>query len=76
MTAGDLQPEPTRPEPTGPELPPRRPPLPGSMMQMRGEWIEFYDAQYYRLVRFLMLYGASRAEAEDAAQDAFEDSWT
>jgi hypothetical protein len=48
MTAGNLQPEPTRPE-----LSPRRPPLPGSMMQMRGEWIEFYDAQWNRLVRFL-----------------------
>ena len=70
MTAGNLQPEPTRPE-----LSPRRPPLPGSMMQMRGEWIEFYDAQYHRLVRFLMLNGASRTEAEDAAQDAFVDSW-
>ena len=70
MTAGDLQPEPARPE-----LSPRRPPLPGSMMQVRAEWIEFYDAQYHRVVRFLMLNGATQADAEDATHEAFVESW-
>jgi RNA polymerase sigma-70 factor (ECF subfamily) len=70
MTAGDLQPEPARPE-----LSPRRPPVPGSMIQVRAEWIKLYDAQYYRVERFLMLNGATLAEAEDAAHDAFVESW-
>jgi DNA-directed RNA polymerase specialized sigma24 family protein len=69
MTAGDVQPEP-------PGLSPgRRPPLPGSMMQVRAEWIEFYDAQYHRVVRFLMLNGASKADAQDAVHEAFIESW-
>ena len=70
MTAGDLQPEPIRPE-----LSPGQPPMPGSMVQVREEWIEFYDAQYHRVVRFLMLNGASKADAQDAAHDAFIESW-
>ena len=70
MTAGDLQPEPARPE-----LSPGRPPIPGSMVPVRAEWIEFYDAQYHRVVRFLRLNGATQAEAEDAAHEAFVESW-
>ena len=52
-----------------------RPPLPGSMMQVRAESIELYDAQYHRVVRFLMFNGASKADAQDAAHEAFIESW-
>lgn len=41
----------------------------------RAEWIRFYDDHFYRVVRFLMLSGASRPDAEDAAHDAFTDSY-
>jgi RNA polymerase sigma-70 factor (ECF subfamily) len=36
---------------------------------------EFYTAQYPRLVKFLVLLGATVQEAEDAAQKAMLDSW-
>ena len=65
MTAGDLQ----------PSSRPARAPVPGSMMQMRAEWIEFYDAQCNRVVRFLIYNGATQADAEDAAHEAFIESW-
>jgi RNA polymerase sigma factor (sigma-70 family) len=47
----------------------------GSLMQVRAEWIGFYDAHYHRVVRFVMHNGADRREAEDAAQEAFIESW-
>lgn len=34
-----------------------------------------YDDHYHRVVRFMMLNGASLAEAQDAAQEAFTESW-
>lgn len=42
---------------------------------MRTEWISFYDAHYSRVVRFVMHNGASQADAQDAAQEAFSESW-
>jgi RNA polymerase sigma factor (sigma-70 family) len=47
----------------------------GSLMRVRGEWISFYDAQFHRVVRFIMRLGASLEAAEEAAQDAFLESW-
>jgi RNA polymerase sigma-70 factor (ECF subfamily) len=72
MTAGDVQ-----PGPAGADLSPGSPPapLPGSLVQVRADWIDFYDTHYHRVVRFVMLNGATRAEAEDAAQEAFIASW-
>jgi RNA polymerase sigma factor (sigma-70 family) len=61
----------------GPDLPSGSlpAPLPGSLVQVRVEWIDFYDTHYHRVVRFLMLNGAARADAQDAAQEAFIESW-
>lgn len=42
---------------------------------MRAEWIDFYDANFLRVVRFVMNNGGSEDEARDAAQDAFTESW-
>ncbi len=50
-------------------------PAPGSLVQVRTEWISFYDAHYHRVVRFVMHNGASQADAQDAAQEAFIESW-
>jgi RNA polymerase sigma-70 factor (ECF subfamily) len=72
MTAGDLRPEPARPVISSAELPR---PAPVSMMQVRAEWTDFYDAHYPRVVRFLMHNGASLTDAQDAAQDAFTESF-
>jgi RNA polymerase sigma factor (sigma-70 family) len=47
----------------------------GSLMQVRAEWTGFYDVHYHRVVRFVMHNGASPADAEDAAQWAFYESW-
>lgn len=47
----------------------------GDPAQLQAEWIGFYDANYDRVVRFMMHAGASRAEAQDAAQEAFTESW-
>jgi RNA polymerase sigma-70 factor (ECF subfamily) len=72
MTADGVQ-----PDPGGRDLSSGSPsaPRPGSLVQVRGEWTDFYDTHYHQVVRFLMLNGASRAEAEDAAQEAFLESW-
>jgi RNA polymerase sigma factor (sigma-70 family) len=48
---------------------------PGSLVHVRTEWISFYDTQYHRVVRFVMHNGASQADAQDAAQEAFIESW-
>jgi DNA-directed RNA polymerase specialized sigma24 family protein len=42
---------------------------------VRAEWISFYDDHYHRVVRFIMHAGASPADAQDAAQEAFTESW-
>ncbi len=44
-------------------------------MQVRTDWISFYDTHYHRVVRFVMHNGASQADAQDAAQEAFIESW-
>lgn len=43
---------------------------------MRTAWISLYDTHYHRVVRFVMLDGASLEEAQDAAHEAFTESWT
>jgi RNA polymerase sigma-70 factor (ECF subfamily) len=43
---------------------------------VRTEWTDFYDSHYYRVLRFLMHNGASQADAQDAAQEAFVESWS
>jgi RNA polymerase sigma-70 factor (ECF subfamily) len=74
MTAGGVQPGLPA---DGPDLSPGSPPgpLPGSLVQVRAEWTDFYDTHYHRVVRFVILNGATRAQAEDAAQEAFLESW-
>jgi len=72
MTAGDVQPDPAGPDLSSGSLPG---PLPGNLVQVRADWIDFYDTHYHRVVRVVMLNGATRAEAEDAAQEAFKESW-
>ena len=49
-------------------------PAPGSLVQMRAAWIDFYDAHYHRVVRFVMQNGACLDDARDAAQEAFVES--
>jgi len=44
-------------------------------VQVRTEWIGFYDTHYHRVVRFVMHNGASQADAQDATQEAFIESW-
>ncbi|GLY87630.1 sigma-70 family RNA polymerase sigma factor [Actinoallomurus iriomotensis] len=46
-----------------------------SMDPMRQGFMDFFDAEYHQVVRFLMLNGAGRWEAEDAAQQAFTRGW-
>jgi RNA polymerase sigma-70 factor (ECF subfamily) len=43
--------------------------------QVRSAWLDFYDSEYYEVVRFVMRAGADLATAEDAAQEAFVASW-
>jgi RNA polymerase sigma factor (sigma-70 family) len=45
------------------------------LVEIRAAWIEFYDTHYQRVVRFVMHNGACREEAQDAAQEAFTESW-
>jgi RNA polymerase sigma factor (sigma-70 family) len=44
-------------------------------VDVRAEWIDFYDTNFLRVVRFVMHNGGARDEARDAAQDAFTESW-
>lgn len=49
---------------------------PGSLVETRTEWINFYDTHYHRVIRFVMLHsGASLEDAQDAAHEAFTGSW-
>lgn len=43
--------------------------------EVRTAWIDFYDTQYHRVVRFVMHNGACLQEAQDAVQEAFTESW-
>jgi DNA-directed RNA polymerase specialized sigma24 family protein len=45
------------------------------MVAVLTEWTRFYDGHYHGVVRFLMLNGARRADAEDAAHEAFVESF-
>jgi RNA polymerase sigma factor (sigma-70 family) len=45
------------------------------LLEVRAAWIDFYDAHYQRVVRFVMHNGACFEEAQDAAQEAFTESW-
>jgi RNA polymerase sigma-70 factor (ECF subfamily) len=72
MTAGDRGPEPAGQFVSSASRPA---PVSGSLVQVRAEWIGFYDAHFHRVVRFMMHAGASLADAQDAAQDAFTESW-
>lgn len=45
------------------------------MARMRGDFLDFMERTYPRMVRLLMTYGASRQDAEDAAQEAFLQGW-
>jgi RNA polymerase sigma factor (sigma-70 family) len=51
-------------------------PAPGNLVDMRAGWIDFYDAHYHQVVRFVMHDGACLEDAQDAAQEAFVESWT
>ena len=59
-----------------PSLASAQAPAPGSLVQMRAAWVDFYDAHYDRVVRFVMQNGACLDDARDAAQEAFVESWT
>jgi RNA polymerase sigma factor (sigma-70 family) len=49
-------------------------PDPGNLVQV-PDWSRFYDDHYHRVVRFMMQNGASLADAQDAASEAFVASW-
>jgi DNA-directed RNA polymerase specialized sigma24 family protein len=73
MTAGERE-----PELSGLLLPetsasPLVPPL--DLEALRAAWIDFYDGHYYRVIRFVMHNGARLLDAQDAAQEAFTESW-
>jgi DNA-directed RNA polymerase specialized sigma24 family protein len=54
----------------------RRGPASGTLLEVHTEWAGFYSDHYHRVVRFIMTRGeASLAGAEDAAQEAFTESW-
>ena len=47
-----------------------------SLSEERAAWISFYETHYQRVVRFVMLHdGTSLAAAQDAAHEAFIESW-
>jgi hypothetical protein len=46
-----------------------------SMDAMRQDFLDFFDAEYHLVVRFMMRNGASLGAAEDSAQEAFVRSW-
>lgn len=73
MAAGDRGPEPPGLHVPAASLP--ADPGSGSLVQVRAEWICFYDDHYHRVVRFMMHSGASLADAQEAAQEAFTESW-
>ncbi|MEU9366811.1 sigma-70 family RNA polymerase sigma factor [Streptomyces avermitilis] len=40
-----------------------------------GSYLDFFQLEYHRVVRFLMCCGADQQTAEDAAQEAFVEGW-
>jgi DNA-directed RNA polymerase specialized sigma24 family protein len=73
MTADEREPETSGPPLSSAAASP--PGLTPGRADIRAAWIEFYDAHYHRVVRFVMHYGASPQDACDAAQEAFTESW-
>jgi hypothetical protein len=71
MTTGEREPEMSG----QPSSDPGAPPSPGGLTEIRASWIDFYDGQFHRTVRFVMNTGASRQDAQDAVQEAFTQSW-
>jgi DNA-directed RNA polymerase specialized sigma24 family protein len=73
MTAGEREPEasglPSPETGASPLVPPFDP------EKLRAAWIEFYDAHYHRVIRFLTHNGAGLLDAQDAVQEAFTESW-
>ena len=73
MASSERGPGPARQSPSSDRL--STAPDSGSLVHVRAEWISFYDDHYHRVVRFIMHAGASPADAQDAAQEAFTESW-
>jgi hypothetical protein len=73
MTAGEHEPE-TSGRPSSHRDAPQRKVIP-ALADIRAEWIDFYDANYHRVVRFIMHAGACLQSAQDAVQEAFTESW-
>lgn len=46
-----------------------------TMARVRDRFLDFVDRDYHRVVRFLMLVGASRQDAQDATQEPFLQGW-
>jgi RNA polymerase sigma factor (sigma-70 family) len=73
MTAGEHEPEtsglPSPDTGASPLIPPLDP------EKLRAAWIDFYDAHYHRVIRFVMHNGAGLLDAQDAVQEAFTESW-
>jgi RNA polymerase sigma factor (sigma-70 family) len=46
------------------------------LAEIRAAWIDFYDVHYPRVVRFVMHNGACLQDAQDAAEEAFTESWS
>ena len=46
-----------------------------TMYAMRQGFLDFFDAEYHLVVRFMMRNGAGLCEAEDATQEAFTRGW-
>jgi RNA polymerase sigma-70 factor (ECF subfamily) len=42
----------------------------------REAFLDFFQAEYEKVIVFLIRYGAIHQDAEDAAQDAFVDAWS
>jgi RNA polymerase sigma factor (sigma-70 family) len=66
MPRGEQGPEPARGSAFG-SLPRR--------LGTGSDWIGFYRAHFCRVVRLVMYDGASLADAHEAAQEAFAESW-
>lgn len=45
------------------------------LARVRAEFLDFYEHEYRRVVRHMIVYGASLHDAHDAAQEAFTDAW-
>lgn len=66
-----------KPEPAGHAVAPADKPgrAPGTLAPVSAEWTRFYDDHYHLVIRFLMHNGATQPDAEDAAHEAFTESY-